>query len=131
VDLSARVAGEVRHWDARIMRTDSTYDTQTRALFAIAEVRDPYGKGASEDGVPLAPGLFVDADIAGKSFDDVIVIPRDGLRPQDEVYIVDDKGKAEIRKVEVLDAEATRAIVTGGIEPGELVVLSPKTALGT
>jgi len=75
------------------MRTDSTYDTATRALFAIAEVADPYGAGASKDGVPLAPGLFVDADISGKSFDNVITIPR--------------------------------AVLTGGVEVGELVVLSP------
>jgi len=125
VDLNALVAGQVRHWDGRIMRTDSTYDTATRALFAIAEVADPYGAGASADGVPLAPGLFVDADISGKSFDNVITIPRDGLRPQDEVYIVNTLGKAEIRKVEVLDATPERAVLTGGVEVGELVVLSP------
>lgn len=125
VDLNALVAGKVRHWDGRIMRTDSTYDTATRALFAIAEVADPYGEGASEDGVPLAPGLFVDADIDGKSFENVITIPRDGLRPQDEVYIVDNVGKAEIRKVQVLDASPERAVLTGGVERGELVVLSP------
>ena len=107
------------------MRTDSTYDTASRALFAIVEVMDPYGKGASPDGVPLAPGLFVDADIDGKSFEDVIVIPRDGLRPQDEVYVVDNTGQAEIRQVSVLDATAERAVLTGGVDVGELVVLSP------
>ena len=125
VDLNALVAGKVRHWDGRIMRTDAAYDTATRALFAIAEVYDPYGTGASEDGVPLAPGLFVDADINGKKFEDVITIPRDGLRPQDEVYIVDNVGKAEIRKVSVLDASPERAVLTSGVEAGELVVLSP------
>lgn len=125
VDLNALVAGKVRHWDGRIMRTDAAYNTATRALFAIAEVYDPYGSGASEDGVPLAPGLFVDADINGKKFDNVITIPRDGLRPQDEVYIVDNAGKAEIRQVSVLDTSPERAILTGGVEVGELVVLSP------
>ncbi|MEP4050847.1 MAG: efflux RND transporter periplasmic adaptor subunit [Litorimonas sp.] len=125
VGLNALVAGKVRHWDGRIMRTDAAYDTATRALFAIAEVYDPYGGGASEDGVPLAPGLFVDADINGKKFENVITIPRDGLRPQDEVYIVDNVGKAEIRKVSVLDASPERAVLTGGVEMGELVVLSP------
>ena len=125
VDLHALVAGEVRHWKGRIMRTDAAYDTATRALFAIAEVYDPYGAGASEDGVPLAPGLFVDADINGKKFESVITIPRDGLRPQDEVYIVDNVGKAEIRKVMVLDASPERAVLTGGVDVGELVVLSP------
>jgi len=125
VILSARVAGAMQTWNARIMRTDSTYDTQTRSLFAIAEVLDPYGKGKSEEGVPLAPGLFVDADVDGKKFEDVIIIPRDGLRPQDEVYVVDDKGKAEIRTVSVLDTSAQRAVLTGGVEAGELIVLSP------
>ena len=125
VDLSCIVAGKVHHWEGRIMRTDSTYDTASRALFAIVEVTNPYGKGASADGVPLAPGLFVDADIAGKSFGNVITIPRDGLRPQDEVYVVDNKGKAEIRKVTVLDATPERAVLSGGVEAGELVVLSP------
>ena len=125
VKLSAIIAGERRYWDGKIMRTDSTYDTQTRALFAIAEVFKPYETGASEKGFPLAPGLFVDAEIAGKTFEGVIVLPRDGLRPEDEVYVVDDKGKVEIRKPEVLDTDADRALLFGGVEPGELVVLSP------
>ena len=125
VDLSCVVAGRLHHWEGHIMRTDSTYDTASRALFAIVEVADPYGNGASKDGVPLAPGLFVDADIDGKFFDNVITIPRDGLRPQDEVYIVDDKGQAEIREESVLDATSEHAVLTGGVEAGELVVLSP------
>ena len=125
VDLSCVVAGKVHHWEGRIMRTDSTYDTASRALFAIVEVPDPYGKGSSPDGVPLAPGLFVDADIDGKFFENVITIPRDGLRPQDEVYIVDNVGQAEIRNVSVLDTTAERAVLTGGVEAGDLVVLSP------
>ena len=125
VVLSATIAGKLRKWNGKIMRTDSTYDTQTRALFAIAEVFDPYDKGASENGVPLPPGLFVDASIAGKSYENVIVLPRDGLRPEDEVYVVDDKGKIEVRNADVLDTNAENAFLLGGVAPGELVVLSP------
>lgn len=125
VKLSAIVAGQRRFWEGKIMRTDSTYDTQTRALFAIAEVFDPYGKGASENGVPLAPGLFVDAEIDGKTFEDVIVLPRDGLRPEDKVYVVDDKGKVDIRDAVVIDTTAQRAVLSAGVSAGELVVLSP------
>jgi len=125
VKLSATIAGKLRSWDAKIMRTDSTYDTQTRALFVIAEVFDPYGKGVSEEGVPLPPGLFVDADVNGKKFEDVIVLPRDGLRPENEIYVVDDKGKAEIRKTTVLDTNAQEAYLTSGVDIGELVILSP------
>lgn len=125
VKLSATIAGETRQWAGKIMRTDSTYDTQTRALFAFAEVFDPYGKGAAEGGYPLAPGLFVDAEIVGKTFDDVIVLPRDGLRPQDKVYVVDDKGNVEVRDAKVLDTNAKYAILTAGVAAGELIILSP------
>lgn len=125
VELSATIGGQTQNWTGRIMRTDATYDTQTRALFAIAEVFDPYGKGASDKGVPLAPGLFVDGTVKGKIFEDMIVLPRDGLRPQDEVYVVDGKGKVEIRKTEVVDTDANRAVLRSGVKDGELVVLSP------
>jgi len=125
VRLSAQVAGKEQIWDGYIMRTDSSYDTQTRALYAIAEVFDPYGKGISDNGMPLAPGLFVSANIKGRTIDSVIVLPRDGLRPEDKVYVVDDKGKAEIRDAVVIDTSAERAILRSGVEPGELVVLGP------
>ena len=125
VKLSAIIAGERQYWDAKIMRTNSAYDTQTRALSAIAEVFDPYGQGKSQNGVPIAPGLFVEAELAGKLYKDVIVLPRDGLRPEDEVYVVDDKGKVEIRSTNVLDTNANQAFLFDGVEAGELVVLSP------
>jgi hypothetical protein len=125
VKLSARIGGKTQFWDAKIMRTDSVYDTQTRALFAIAEVYDPYGAGRSEDGVPLAPGLFVDAEIAGNSFESMIVLPRDGLRPEDKVYVAKEDGSAEIRTPEVLDTNADFAYLKSGVEAGEIIILSP------
>jgi len=67
----------------------------------------------------------VDAEIAGKVYQEVIVLPRDGLRPDNEVYVVNDKGKTDIRKVDVLDSDSERALLLSGIEAGELVVLSP------
>lgn len=125
VELSAVIGGIRQTWKGKIMRTDSVYDTQTRALFAIAEVYDPYGDGASNNGVPLAPGLFVDAEIKGKSFEKMIVLPRDGLRPENKVYVAKEDGSAEIRLPTVLDTNAQYAYLKDGVEPGEYVILSP------
>ncbi|GHA91986.1 hypothetical protein GCM10009069_14010 [Algimonas arctica] len=125
VVLSIEIGGVRQEWNGLIMRTEATYDTQSRALFAIAEVTDPYGAGRSQNGVPIAPGLFVNAEVQGKIFPNAIVIPRDGLRVDDEIYTVDNKGKASIRKVTVLDATVERAVLSSGVEAGELVVLSP------
>lgn len=125
VKLSTNIGGVRQVWEGRIMRTDATYDTQSRALFAIAEVADPYGSGRSDNGAPLAPGLFLDAEIEGKIFENAIVVPRAGLRVDDEIYVVDEKGQAEIRSVSVIDATVERAVLSAGIEAGELIVLSP------
>jgi|GEM_PF-38792 len=125
VTLSTTLSGQRREWDARIVRTDATYDTQTRALFAIAEVIDPFGDGA-KDGVPLAPGLFVDARIEGRAIEGAVVLPRDALRPQNEVYVVDDEGNAEIRVASVIDTTPDKAVLRAGVvKPGEVVIVSP------
>jgi RND family efflux transporter MFP subunit len=125
VKLSAIIAGQRREWAGYIMRTDSVIDVQTRALSAIVEVYDPFGAGKSKDGFPLVPGLFVDAAIDGRVFENIVVIPRDGLRPEDKVYLADDKGKVEIRDVSVIDTNAERAVISSGLKDGDLVVLSP------
>jgi len=81
VTLSAVIAGKPRIWKGQIVRTDGVFDPQTRTLSAIAEVKDPFGKGMSEDGFPLPPGLFVNAEIVGRTLESAMVIPRDSLRP--------------------------------------------------
>lgn len=125
VKLSATIGGKHQTWPGKIMRTDSTYDTQTRALFAIAEVFDPYGKGASETGVPLAPGLFVDAEVLGRKHTGVVIISRDGLRPENKVFVAKEDGTAEARTATVLDSTMDSAYITNGVETGEMIILSP------
>lgn len=125
VTLSAIIGGKRQEWYGKIVRTDGTFDPQTRTVSAIAEVLDPFGKGASEDGTPLPPGLFVDADIEGRTLENVMIIPRDGLRPEDKVYIVGQDAKAESRDAVVLDTNAERAVLASGVSEGELVVVSP------
>lgn len=125
VKLSATIGGKLQVWNGKIMRTDSTYDTQTRALFAIAEVFDPYGKGKSQNGVPLAPGLFVDAEIDGYKFEDVVVISRDGLRPENRVFIANEDGTAKAVTASVLDTTIEYAYITDGVANRDMIILSP------
>ena len=123
VTLSADVAGINSEWEGRIVRTDSRFDSQTRVLHAYAEVRDPFGVGAS-NGTPLAPGLFVNAAVEGQKLDDVIVIPRSALRGDDKVYLASDD-TLSIKTVSVISSNRNEAILQGGIEIGDAVITSP------
>lgn len=122
--LSATVAGRLHEWKARIARTDGAIDAATRQISLIAVVDDPYGEGAN-DGVPLAMGLFVDARIQGKPFDNAIVLPRSALYGRDTVYVIMDDDTLDARTVAVVSADKDTITIAGGVAAGERVVTSP------
>jgi len=124
VKLSADVAGYAAEWAGRIVRTDSRFDRDSRILFVYAEVLDPFGKGA-DHGVPLAPGIFVNAQIEGQTLSNIIRIPRSALRGEDTVYIANPDQTLGINKVSVISSDRDSAILSGGIASGANVITSP------
>ena len=123
VKLSAFVGGKEHSWQGHIVRTQAAIDQQTRLVYAIAEVVDPYGT-ASESSMPLAVGLFVNAEIASSRSQDAFVIPRLALRNADKVYFINDEEKLEILTAEILSTSDEKALLTGGVANGERVVTS-------
>jgi RND family efflux transporter MFP subunit len=123
VKFSARVGNKEQSWTGRIVRTHASIDQQTRLIYAIAEVVDPYGAG-SDNGSPMAVGMFVHAEIAGVNSQSAMVLPRLALRNADKVYVVNDNNRLEIRTVEVLSTSADTVLVTAGVNVGEKVVTS-------
>lgn len=125
VTFTANVAGERREWTGSVKRTSAALNPQTRLINVIAELEDPYGEGA-DDGVPMAPGLFVNATIEGRLIQNVVRVPRAALRGVNEVYIGDGPaGKLRIREVDVAFSNEDGAYVRSGVEPGELAIVSP------
>ncbi len=124
VVLSASFGGAFHEWDARIARTDGAIDPATRQIGAIAVVDDPYGAG-SDDGAPLAMGLFVDARIKGRPIENATVLPRTALYGRDIVYVIKSDDTLEERKVAVVSADRDTITISGGVASGERVVTSP------
>jgi RND family efflux transporter MFP subunit len=123
VKLTAMVGNVEHNWQGRIVRTQAAVDRQTRLIYAIAEVSDPYGSAASGN-MPLAVGLFVTAEIDGVRPRTAFVIPRLALRSADKVYVINDEDKLEIRVVEVLSTSDDFVLLASGVEAGEQVVTS-------
>jgi RND family efflux transporter MFP subunit len=124
VNLKANIGGTDRIWKGRIARVNASVDSQSRLVYAIAEVEDPYGE-AADRGMPLAVGLFVSADIEGVVPHDALVMPRNALRGEDKVYVINDANKLEIRTVDLLSTSVDRIVVMSGVSAGEKVVTSP------
>lgn len=124
VNLSATVAGRVQSWQGRLNRLDASIERETRMLYGLVEVNSPYEDNVSPYGMPLAVGLYVNAKIMGRELSDAYVIPRDALRAGNQVYVVNDRGRLEVRKVRVTHSTATEAIIESGLEPEERVIIS-------
>ena len=125
VVFSASVGGEQREWIGRVKRTAAALNPQTRLINVIAELEDPFGEG-SDNGVPMAPGLFVNATIKGRSVENVVRVPRAALRGVNQVFIGDGPaGQLDIRTVNVLMSHDDGAYLAEGVQPGELAIISP------
>ena len=89
VVLSGTIGDTSYSWPGRIVRTGSEFDAKTRMLPLFARVDDPLGKASDAAGAPLPIGMFVDAEIEGKRLGKALLIPREALRPGNQVLVVD------------------------------------------
>lgn len=119
--LQASLAGKRHHWEGRIVRTEGVIDEKTRMLYAIAEMRDPYGNLGLSQGAPLPVGLFVEAEIEGRTLAHVHLLPRQALCQGGQVLVVNGEHLISFREVEVLRVKGEWAVV----QRGEAVVVSP------
>lgn len=124
VTFSADVAGRTQVWHGELLRLDASIDRDTRTLYALAEVTDPYGANVSANGMPLAVGLYVSATIQGRNIQSAVKIPRKALRAGDTVYVLSEEGKLEIRRVGVTHSSPDFAVIDSGVRPGERLITS-------
>lgn len=123
VTLSARLGRQTIEWRGRIVRSEGAIDTQSRQLFVVAQVDDPYGR---KDGrPPLKVGQFVEAVIEGERLEDVYVLPRGAIKGENEVFVVDAQNRLQRRDLDIVWRDTEHVVAAGGLEPGERLSLTP------
>lgn len=123
VTITARFAGAEHQWQAEVVRTEGELDPTTRMINVVARVDAPYAPSAERP--PLAVGLFVDAEIHGRTARDVVVLPRPALRQGNQVLVVDQDNRLRFRSVTVLRTVAEQVFISAGLAAGERVCISP------
>ena len=122
VTLTAENGGFGDRWEAEIVRTEGVVDERSRVIYAVAEVADPYGVLGISRQPELKMGTFVRAEIQGLRADNVVVLPRSVLLPDNTIPVANEDRKLEIRPVTVARAEPRRVYISDGVEEGELVI---------
>jgi RND family efflux transporter MFP subunit len=122
VMLSAEQAGGMSQWQAHIIRTEGVVDEISRVIYAVAQVIDPYGVLGQSHQQELKIGTFVNAEIQGLPAENVVVLPRYVLRPDNTIPVANSDDELEILKVEVLRAEPKKVYLSKGISGGARVV---------
>jgi RND family efflux transporter MFP subunit len=124
VKFSAALGGKTYTWHGRIVRTEGVFDEQSRVLYAVAQVEDPYNQQGDDWAYPLRVGTFVDAEIAGPTVENITVLPRSALRRGDRVWTIGADNTLEPRKVTLLRADENLIYVQSGLEGNPLVCLT-------
>ena len=106
-------------WLGRITRTSGSIDSQTRLVYAYAEVLNPY-----DEDPPLAIGTYVDAEIEGNFISNGFILPIAAIKNDNEIYVIDQNSKLKIKKIEIVGTEDDKVIVKGDISELDMVVIS-------
>lgn len=110
-------------WQARLARIEDTINPNSRLLYVVAELPEPFTETAQPSA--LRRGTFMAAEIEGRAVQNAYSIPRYALRGSNTVYIYTDENTLETRTVDILKSDAKQVVITAGLNTGERVVISP------
>lgn len=111
------------YWQAKLLRTEGAIDEQSRQLYVIAQIDDPYGMQVEEKR-PLKIGQYVTALIKSKELKQAILIPNKAIYQDSYVYLL--KGDELHRQnIKVEWQNEHDALVASGLSHGDEVVLTP------
>jgi RND family efflux transporter MFP subunit len=115
-EANRRYAGTIERIDAEL-----SMDRGGVALFARLD--------ALPADTPLRPGGFVTVELADCAWEDVVLLPAAAIHDGNRVYIVDEDNRLAERRVVISAETGGRAVVTGGLAPGERVVTNRLTEI--
>ncbi|MFD2257677.1 efflux RND transporter periplasmic adaptor subunit [Luteolibacter algae] len=117
-------SGPAEHqWKAKIVRTEGTLDPDSRELFAIALIEDPFSlKSRCPE---LRIGQPLRAAVSGVTLENVYVIPRTAMRGLNQIYLIE-KETPSIEKMNIFPVWSNNEVlvVRNDLNPGDWLAVS-------
>ncbi|PVA11526.1 hypothetical protein DC366_00695 [Pelagivirga sediminicola] len=110
-------------WTGRLVRVESALDPQARSAPAVIVVDDPYANTNPPLHLPLVPNMYAEVILTGPVISTSVKVPGSAVHGGNLVYLRDADGRLELREVSVAWRQDGQAVLSGGIAPGEEVIL--------
>lgn len=120
VTLTSVQRGELRSWEASLVRSEGVVDESSRVTYVVAEIVDPYA--LKSNAVPIPVGTFVSAEVAGTSAQDILRVPRSAVRGSNQLMFRDQESRLRIREVMIIRADADYAYIGAGAADGDEII---------
>lgn len=131
VTLTAQLAGKQATWQGSIVRSENVIDEQTRMVYLVAEIRDPYLRNTNTSNqLPLKYGSFVNAVITGRTVNDVVTLPRHVVR-NGQVAVVTQDNIIEMRQVNIIRSDVDTLYIKGSFKANERVSTTSVNSLSS
>lgn len=122
VRFFTRAGGREAEWKGEVVRTEGNVERTSRSLQFVGSI--PTANMINDTGIPLLPGLFLDAAIEGRVLEKVTRLPRVALLDDRRVLIVDEENKLRFREVKLAWSDRKDVYVSAGLQPGERVCIT-------
>ena len=113
----------------RVVRLEADLEEQGRMARLLVQVEDPLSlQPGNTDQPRMLIGAYLRVEIEGQPVTSAAAIDREFIRNGSDVWIMEDNGNLSIRPVEIAFRGIDHILVTGGISPGENLVVTDLAA---
>lgn len=115
--------GPDRSRGGRLVGLTAMVEENGRMAKLLAEIPDPLGLQPNSSGQPkLLLGSYVRVEISGKLLPQAAAIERDLIHNGDQLWIMDEEGRLDIRTVEIAFRGLEKVLITDGVSHGEKLI---------
>lgn len=122
VSFDINIGGQIFNWQAQLARYEGVVDSRSRVHYVIAQINDPYALKETSTHQELRMGSFINANIQGKTIDNVIAIPRDALHGASTIYTVDASNKLHLETISVLRSDTSHIYTLSDLPFGHRLI---------
>ncbi|MCH2156432.1 MAG: efflux RND transporter periplasmic adaptor subunit [Opitutales bacterium] len=127
--ITAQDGGDPVKRQAEVIRTENVIDRDSRVLFAVARLKDPYAWLYGGGHEPIRIGSFVTAELESVPIEAVFKVPTSAIRGVDEVAVINEENRISFSKLQVLLADGDFVYARDGLEEGDLICLTSPQSL--